>query len=76
MEIKRVDVINYVYTAGVLASGVFLHRTLGNLGDGGLLVVIALVTIGWTTYYNLAIKPRIRRLEGSGKSRATDDSTS
>ncbi|WP_435361678.1 hypothetical protein [Haloarchaeobius sp. DFWS5] len=63
MNIQRGDVVKYVYTVGVIASGVVLQRSLGANGAIPTMAVAALFAVGWTAYYNWTVEPRIEQWE-------------
>lgn len=58
----------YMYTIGVILTGVYLERTWGALGETEILVVSLAVALGWGAYYYVAIEPRVERLSTPGES--------
>lgn len=58
----------YMYTVGVIVTGVYLERTWGEIGETAILVASLAVALGWALYYHVAIKSRVARLSRPGES--------
>lgn len=63
MELNNETIITYVYTLGVLATGVFLRERFGGFEDGVLWVSLFAAAIAWIAYYQYSIAPRLKHFE-------------
>ncbi|WP_162994078.1 hypothetical protein [Halalkalicoccus subterraneus] len=61
---SKANLVRYVYTLGVMVTGVFLSQRLGGFDDPLLWVSLFVVAFGWIGYYHVAIVPRFEDLDG------------
>lgn len=59
MNLDRTDVIRYMYILGILVTGVFLERLVGQFGKVVVLGTAVIAGFGWLWYYKWSIAPRI-----------------
>lgn len=58
MILAKRNFVRYVYTLGVMATGVFLGEQFGGFDDGLLWLSLFVVGLGWVVYYHYSIAPR------------------
>lgn len=61
---SRANLVRYVYTLGVMVTGVFLSQRLGGFDVPLLWASLFVVAFGWVGYYHVAIVPRLKDLDG------------
>lgn len=61
--VSRTNLIQYVYTLGVMVTGVFLSQQLGEFDSPLLWVAVFAVSLGWIVYYHFVIVPRFEHLD-------------
>lgn len=52
------DVVRYVYTVGVMISGVFLAELTGGFERPSFWVALSVLGFGWLVYYDRVLRPR------------------
>lgn len=54
----RQNVVRYLYTVGVMTSGVFLTELIGGFASPSFWVALFVLGFGWVVYYNYVLHPR------------------
>lgn len=64
---SRTNLVQYVYTLGVMVTGVFLGQRLGGFDSPSLWTAVFAVSLGWIAYHHFVIVPRFDRLDDRGE---------
>lgn len=62
--ISRANLVRYIYTLGVMVTGVFLSQQSGGFDSSLLWVSLFVVALGWVGYYHVVVIPRFEHLDG------------
>ena len=77
MAFEKADVTRYMYTAGVLVSGIYLNHWLSGFDIGVVVALGLLVAVVWFLYYKLILVEKIElitmRAGSRDESRGTRD---
>lgn len=60
------NVIRYMYTVGVMVTGVFVAESTGGFESPSFWVALFLVGLGWVVYYDYVLLPRFEYLAERG----------
>lgn len=63
MEFEKADVTRYMYTAGVLVSGVYLERWSADLGLMAILTLSLFTAVVWFLYYKFILVDKIEAVQ-------------
>lgn len=61
--VSRTNLIQYVYTLGVMVTGVSLSQRLGGFDSPLLWLAVFVVSLGWIVYHHFIIVPRFEYLD-------------
>lgn len=66
------SLVQYVYTLGVMVSGVVFGEQFGGFDSALLWASLFVVALGWVGYYQFVVVPRLERF-GGGEQETPDD---
>ncbi|MCL7417783.1 MAG: hypothetical protein M8354_08090 [Halalkalicoccus sp.] len=61
--VSKENLVQYVYTLGVMVTGVGLGDQLGGFDSTPLWAALVVVALGWVVYYHFVLVPRLEQTE-------------